>query len=132
MFREYTVIDALIAHGYAHQPVADWMPPEAGGLFYRCIVCPSARNLPKGYRNDPNSWAFYYSYTHDGNFNGQHTVSRQPGNNVPIFPGTGAFQHPDEVKADLASMKTDRQLKKENEALVCTVIYLLDVCLMAL
>lgn len=66
----------------------------------------------------PNGWAIFYSYSHDGNFNAQHTVSRQPGNNVPIFPGTGAFQHPDEVKAALSYMKSDNDIRKTEEHLV--------------
>ncbi|VDB99537.1 unnamed protein product [Peniophora sp. CBMAI 1063] len=117
VIREYTVVDNLIVHGFAHQPVDDWKPPPPGGLFYRCVVCPSKRNLPRGHKNDPNSWAFYHTFAHDGNFSGQHTVSLQPGNNIPLFPGTGAFQHPDEAKADLAAMKTDKQVRKEAEHL---------------
>ncbi|VDC00896.1 unnamed protein product [Peniophora sp. CBMAI 1063] len=117
VMREWTVIESLIVHGYAHQPLQDWKPPPAGGLFHRCVVCPSERNLPKGYKSDLNSWAFFYSFVHDGNFSAQHTVSLQPGNNVPIFPGTGAFQDPDEIKKDLASVKTDCQLRKEAELL---------------
>ena len=118
MFREYNAIDNLITHGYAHQPLDGWQPPPPGGLFHRCVACPSEDNLPEGYKDDPNSWAYFYSWSHDGNFSAQHTVSRQPGNNVPLFPGTGAFQHPDEVKAALGKVKTDRHLKKESPELV--------------
>ena len=117
VIREYSVIDSLIVHGYAHQLLDNWQAPPAGGLFHRCVASPSKDNLPKGYKDDPNSWAFFYSWSHDGNFSAQHTVSRQPGNNVPIFPGTGAFQHPDEVKEALASVSTDRKLKEKDPEL---------------
>ena len=121
--REYTATDNLIVHGYAHQEAASWEPPPPGSLFHKCVVCPSEENLPKDYKSDPNSWGIFYSFTHDGNFSAQHTVSRRPGNNVPLFPGTGAFQHPDDMKADLQSMKSDKQLKQESPELVCTSLY---------
>ncbi|KZV59295.1 hypothetical protein PENSPDRAFT_595717 [Peniophora sp. CONT] len=108
VMREYPVVDALIVHGFAHQLMKDWQPPPPGGLMHGCLVCPEEENLPKGYKKDKDSWAFFYSLAHDGNFSAQHTLSRQPGNNVPLFPGTGAFQDPQTVKADLASMKTDQ------------------------
>ena len=74
--------------------------------------------MPKDFKKNPNSWAIFYSFCHDGNFSAQHTVSRQPGNNVPIYPGTGAFQHPDEVKAALAPMKDDEDIRKSEPELV--------------
>ncbi|VDB96616.1 unnamed protein product [Peniophora sp. CBMAI 1063] len=117
VLREWNIIQSLITHGFAHQPMETWEPPGPGELFHSCVVCPSKKNLPRGYLNDPNSWGYFWAFVHDGNFNGQHTVSRQPGNNVPIFPGTGAFQHPDEAKRDLASVKTDQQIRKEAEHL---------------
>lgn len=116
--REYTATDNLIVHGFAHQILEDWEPPPPGSLFHRCIVCPTKDNVPKGHKKDKNGWAIFNSFVHDGNFSGQHTVSRQPDNNVPLYPGTGAFQHPDEVKADIQSMKTDKQLREEAEHLV--------------
>ncbi|VDB96079.1 unnamed protein product [Peniophora sp. CBMAI 1063] len=117
VMREWTVIDNLITHGFAHQPLENWQPPPPGSLFHRCVVCASKKNLPRGYKGHIHKWAIFHSYVHDGNFSGEHTVSRQPGNNVPIFPGTGAFQHPEGIKRDLASMKTDKQLRKEAEHL---------------
>lgn len=86
--------------------------------MHGCVVCPAADNVPKGHKDDPDSWAIFPSYVHDGNFKAQHTVSRQPGNNVPIFPGTGAFQHPDSVKADLESMLTDKEIREKEPELV--------------
>ena len=122
VLREYTVIDNLIVHGYAHQLLDNWKAPPPGGLFHTCVVCLSKENLPHGYKTDRNAWAFFNSWCHDGNFSAQHTVSRQPGNNVPLFPGTGAFQHPDEVRAALSTVKTDQQLRKEEPELVCPVV----------
>lgn len=75
--------------------------------MHNCIVCPKEDNLPKGYRQDPDSWAIFYSFVHDGNFSAQHTLSRQPGNNIPLFPGTGAFQDPEEVKEAMKIIKSD-------------------------
>ncbi|KZV62306.1 hypothetical protein PENSPDRAFT_591598, partial [Peniophora sp. CONT] len=112
IMREYPAIDNLIVHGFAHQPEDKWKPPPPGKLMHGCITCPVAENLPKGYAKDKDSWAFFYSLAHDGNFSAQHTVSRQPGNNVPLFPGTGAFQDPVSMKEDLASMKSDQDVKK--------------------
>lgn len=116
--RQYTATDALIVHGYAHQPILSWKPPPAGGLFHKCIVCPTFKNLPPLWERDPDSWAIFYSWVHDGNFSGQHTVSRQAGNNVPLYPGTGAFQDPAEVKAALKDAKTDQTLEEEDPQLV--------------
>ena len=82
------------------------------------MVCPNPKNVPKNWDKDENAWAIFYSFVHDGNFSAQHTISRQPGNNVPIFPGTGAFQHPNEVKAALKAMKTDKEVQKESPELV--------------
>lgn len=121
--REYTSVDNLIVHGYAHPDPAMWVNPPPGGLFHKCCVCPTKDNVPKNYKNDPNSWAVFYCFVHDGNFSGGHTVSKQPGNNVPFFPGSGAFQHPDEMKDDLRSMKSDQQLKKEDADLVSCQLF---------
>ncbi|VDC03262.1 unnamed protein product [Peniophora sp. CBMAI 1063] len=112
VMRQYTAVDSLIVHGYAHQDYNNWRAPPPGGLFHKCVVCPSVDNLPPLWERDPNAWAIFFSWVHDGNFSAQHTVSKEPGNNVPLFPGTGAFQHPDEVRAALKKNVTDRDLQK--------------------
>lgn len=124
--REYTAVENLIVHGYAHQPLDQWVAPPPGGLFHKCVVCPTKDNVPKNHKKDPNSWAIFHSMAHDGNFSAQHTLSIHPGNNVPLLPGTGAFQHPEEMKKDLQSMKNDQQLRKEAAELAGLLI----ACLM--
>ncbi|VDB90254.1 unnamed protein product [Peniophora sp. CBMAI 1063] len=114
--RQYTAIKNLIDFGYASQLQANWKHPPAGGLVWKCIVCPRKsrdfNNLPKAWEADPDEWRKFVSLCYDGNFSGDHTISRNPGNNVPIYPGTGMFDHPDLVKAHSMRAVDDQDLRR--------------------
>ncbi|VDC03130.1 unnamed protein product [Peniophora sp. CBMAI 1063] len=111
--REFNITNNLIIFGFAHQDPANWRPPPPGRLFEACIICPSKRNVPRNYKNNPNSWAFFFSFAHDGNFSAQHTIPQQAENNVPIYPGTGAFEDPNDVKEKTQKTISDQQLKRQ-------------------
>lgn len=82
--------------------------------MYHCVVCPNPEeNMPYGWQKRGDSWAHFYSLNIDGNFEGQHNASRVPDNNQPLFPGTGAFNHPEEAARALESAKDDKLLPKD-------------------
>ncbi|VDB84679.1 unnamed protein product [Peniophora sp. CBMAI 1063] len=114
--RLYTAIKNLIDFGYASQPLANWREPPAGGLVWKCIVCPRKtpefNNLPKIWERDPDEWRKFVSLCYDGNFSGDHTISRRPGNNVSLYPGTGMFDLADAVAAHAARALDDRALRR--------------------
>ncbi|VDB91414.1 unnamed protein product [Peniophora sp. CBMAI 1063] len=114
--RQFEAIKNLIDFGYATQPSESPKNPSPGGLVWQCIVCPrktpNFNNLPKAWVNNPNEWRKFVSFCYDGNFSGDHTISRRPGNNVPLFPGTGMFDHPDVVRQHMAKAVDDNDLRK--------------------
>lgn len=83
-------------------------------MLYQCVVCPKpGENMPYEWQKRADSWAHFYSLNIDGNFEGQHNVSRVPANNQPLYPGTGAFNHPAEAASALQSAKDDRHLPRD-------------------
>ncbi|VDC02771.1 unnamed protein product [Peniophora sp. CBMAI 1063] len=114
--RLYTAIKNLIDFGFASRPLQDWRDPPPGGLVWKCIVCPRKtpdfNNLPKVWQTDPEEWRKFVSLCYDGNFSGDHTISWRPGNNVPLFPGTGMFGHPDAIAAYEVKSLDDRALRQ--------------------
>ncbi|VDB96059.1 unnamed protein product [Peniophora sp. CBMAI 1063] len=111
--REYRAIVQLIEHGFSHQDLTNWQPPGQGDLIYKCVICPSPEeNMRNGWETKDNSWAHFYSFNIDGNFEGQHTTSRVPENNQPLYPGTGAFNHPDEAAYALRQGRDDHSLSQ--------------------
>lgn len=114
--RQYTATQNLIDFGYATQPLTSWKDPPAGGLVWKCIVCPRKtpdfNNLPRLWERNPDEWRLFVSLCYDGNFSGDHTISRRPGNNVPFYPGTGFFNHPDVVAEHMKHAVDDKALKR--------------------
>lgn len=121
--RQYSATQDLINFGYATQTLQTWVEPPAGGLVWKCIVCPRKvpdfNNLPRKWEDDPDEWRLFISLCYDGNFSGDHTISRRPGNNVPFYPGTGFFNHPDVVAEHMKKAVDDRSLKRILPDLVC-------------
>ncbi|VDB98977.1 unnamed protein product [Peniophora sp. CBMAI 1063] len=114
--RLYTAIKNLIDFGYASQPLAKYREPTGGALVWKCIVYPRKtidfNNIPKIWLTNPNEWRKFVSLCYDGNFSGDHTISRRLGNNVPLFPGTGMFDHPDAVAAHAEKAMDDKALRR--------------------
>ncbi|VDB85616.1 unnamed protein product [Peniophora sp. CBMAI 1063] len=123
--RQFSAIKNLIDFGFASQPLASWKAPPAGGLVWKCVVCPRKTpdfsNIPKAWESNPQEWRKFISLCYDGNFSGDHTISRNPGNNVPLYPGTGMFEHPDIVRAHSAKAVDDKDLRRIYPDLVCGV-----------
>ncbi|KZV61563.1 hypothetical protein PENSPDRAFT_567339, partial [Peniophora sp. CONT] len=115
--RQYTAIQNLIDFGYATQTLQSWKDPPAGGLVWKCVVCPRKtpefNNIPRKWEENPDEWRLFVSLCYDGNFSGDHTISRIPGNNVPFYPGTGFFNHPDVVAEHMKKAVDDRQDKDD-------------------
>lgn len=110
----------LINHGLSHQDLKTWKAPGPGDLLYDCVVCPNpAENMRPHWDKRQNMWAHFYSYNIDGNFEGQHNISRVPENNQPLYPGAGAFNHPDEAARALERGKDDRQLPQSQVGHLC-------------
>lgn len=124
--RQYEATKNLIDFGFASQPSTAWKEPPAGSLVWKCVVCPRKTldfdNLPKLWVNDPNEWRKFISLCYDGNFSGVHTISRQPGNNVPLFPGTGMFEHPDIISRHMAKAVDDSALRRIDPHLVSSAL----------
>ncbi|VDB94418.1 unnamed protein product [Peniophora sp. CBMAI 1063] len=114
--RQFVAVKNLIDFGYASQPSSGSRDPSPGGLVWKCIVCPRKtpdfNNLPKAWENNPDEWRTFVSLCYDGNFSGDHTISRRLDNNVPLFPGTGMFDHPDVVRQHMAKAVDDSDLRK--------------------
>ncbi|VDC00266.1 unnamed protein product [Peniophora sp. CBMAI 1063] len=114
--RQYTAVQNIIDFGFATQTLEDWADPPSGGLVWKCVVCPRKtadfNNLPRKWEVDPEEWRLFVSMCYDGNFSGDHTISRCPGNNVPFFPGTGFFNHPDTVEEHMKHAVDDKALKR--------------------
>lgn len=103
----------LVEHGLAHQDLKEWQPPGPGDLLYECVICPNPdENMREHWEKRPDRWGHFYAYNIDGNFEGQHTISRVPENNQPLYPGAGAFNHPDEAAEALKRGKDDRHLSQ--------------------
>ena len=114
--RQYTATKNVIDFGFATVPLAQWKEPGSGSLVWKCVVCPRKtpdfNNLPKAWEADPEEWRKFVSLCYDGNFSGDHTISRRPGNNVPLFPGTGMFDHPDIIRQHSEKAFDDRALQQ--------------------
>ncbi|KZV61151.1 hypothetical protein PENSPDRAFT_593162 [Peniophora sp. CONT] len=119
--RQYECIKNLVDLGYASQPLQGWKAPPAGGLVWKCVVCPRMtpefNNLPKAWQDDPEEWRKFVSLAYDGNFSGDHTISRRPGNNVPLFPGTGMFEHPATMEKHMEKAVDNRDLRRMDPSL---------------
>ncbi|VDB96112.1 unnamed protein product [Peniophora sp. CBMAI 1063] len=114
--RQYSAVQNLIDFGYATQPLTTWKDPPPGGLVWKCIVCPRKtlefNNVPRKWEEDPDEWRLFVSMCYDGNFSGDHTISKRPGNNVPFYAGTGFFNHPDIVAEHMKHAVDDKALKR--------------------
>lgn len=104
-------------HAMAHQTQEDWVDPGPGDLMHHCVTCPRPSgplcNMPAGWKNDPNAWAYQYQWNIDGNFVAQHTASRLAENNVFFFPGTAMYNHPDDEHRDIEHAKEDNDLRDD-------------------
>lgn len=121
--REYRACVALLNHGFAHQVLEDWIDPGAGDLAYHCVTCPRPSgplcNMPLGWAESPYRWGYQYVWNIDGNFEGQHTASRVPENNVYLYPGTAMFNNPEDETRVLRDAVDDNDLP-ENKVIVLT------------
>lgn len=84
-------------------------------MAYACIACPYPWNIPENFWSLPEEERAFYMHiwTMDGNFKSEHFLSRRPGNNVQMLPGTGFFPDPAEFAEKTREGITDDDLPKE-------------------
>ena len=111
--REYRALREYTEFGFAHQDPKARKAPSDADMAYRCIACPYIWNVPRNYDTLPQQAKnrYFNAWTADGNFKADHTTSRQPGNNVQIFPGSGFFPDPQEFAEVTKKPMTDKDIK---------------------
>lgn len=84
-------------------------------MTHRCLACPHESNLPENFYDlPPEEQVFYFhAWTIDGNMKAEHFLSRKPGNNVQIHPGSGYFPDPDDFAEKTKKPWTDKSLPPE-------------------
>lgn len=76
--------------------------------------------MPLGWAQSPYAWGYQYVWNIDGNFEGQHTASKVPENNVYLYPGTAMFNHPEHEASVLRDAVDDGDLP-DNKVTMATI-----------
>lgn len=113
--REYRACREYVGFGFAHQDPENRRSPQEGEMTHRCLACPHESNLPENFHQLPQGVKdlFFHAWTIDGNMKAEHNLSRKPGNNVQILPGTGYFPDPDDFAEKTKKPWTDKSLPPE-------------------